>query len=431
MALIDRRTWLLSALGAGLATPALARQSATGSVRAGRLVDVQQGRVLTDQLVRFAGGRVVSVEPFSTAPSDGPMTDWSRMTVLPGLIDLHTHLVGADQSNNPAEPLLHSAADDVLNGVKNARNTLRAGFTTVRDVGVWRALTDVALKNAINAGQVPGPRMKCAGAYITIPGGGGEVTSLAPDVVIPEEMRAGVVRNEEEVRLKGRWLLQRGADFLKLIATGAVLTVGTEPGQIELSEGQIRAAVETAAEFKTFVAAHAHGAEGIKSAIRAGVRTVEHASLIDDEGIKMAKGKPVWLVMDIYNGDFIDEVGKRDGWPAETLRKNFETTEAQRVGFRKAVAAGVKVAFGTDAGVYPHGTNARQFAYMVRWGMTPMQAIQAATNVAAEAMMWPGEVGAIAPGHWADMVAVEGDPLADIRLLERVLAVMKGGELVA
>ena len=404
--------------------------AATGYVRAGRLVDVERGRVLVDQLVRFSAGRIMAVGPWAGAPADGPVTDWSGFTVLPGLIDLHTHMVGADQQPHPADPLVHTAAEDVLNGVRNARNTLRAGFTTVRDVGVWRGLTDVELRNAIDDGRIEGPRMRAAGAYITIPGGGGEVTGLAPDVLPPEDMRRGVVTGPEDVRLKARWLLQRRVDFLKLIVTGAVLTVGTEPGQMELSEAEIRAAVEVAREYRTFVAAHAHGAEGIKAAIRAGARTIEHASLIDDEAIAMARGRPVWLVMDIYNGDFIDEVGRRDGWPAETLRKNLETTELQRQGFRKAVAAGAKVAFGTDAGVFPHGLNARQFAYMVRFGMTPMQAIQSATVVAAEAMMWGDRVGAIAPGRFADMVAVDGDPLADITVLERVKAVMKGGEVV-
>ena len=431
MADLSRRAALLSALGAGaLSWGAMGFAEPTrGAVRAGRLIDVERGRVLEDQIIRFAEGRIVSVEPAGAAP-DERLIDWSRMTVLPGLIDLHTHMVGADQQSHPADPLVHTAAEDVLNGVRNARNTLRAGFTSVRDVGDWRGLTDVELRKAIDDGRVEGPRMKAAGAYITIPGGGGEVTGLAPDVTPPDEMRRGVATNDEDVRLKARWLLQRGADFLKLIATGAVLTVGTEPGQMELSESQIRTAVEVANEYRTFVAAHAHGAEGIVTAIRAGVRTVEHASLIDDAGIRLARDKPVWLVMDVYNGDYIEEVGTRDGWPAETLRKNRETTDVQRAGFRKAVAAGAKVAFGTDAGVFPNGLNARQFAYMVRHGMTSMQAIQAATVVAAEAAMWSKDVGAVAPGRYADLIAVEGDPLSDIRLLERVAGVIKGGQPV-
>ena len=409
------------------AAPAFAQ---TGFVRAGRLVDVVAGRVLTDQLIGFVDGRIVSVAPYDAAAATGPVTDWSAYTVLPGLIDMHTHLVGGDQGAHVADPLLTSAADDVLYGVRNARLTLDAGFTTVRDVGTWRALGDVSLRDAINDGRVEGPRMAVAGAYITTPGGGGEITGLAPDVVIPEEMRRGVVSSPADVRLRAAWLFQHHVDFLKLIVTGAVLTVGTEPGQMELTEEEVRVAVQEAAARHAFVAAHAHGAEGIKAAVRAGVRTIEHGSLIDDEAIALMRTRPVWLVADIYNGNYIDEVGTRDGWPAETLRKNRETTDAQREGFRRAVAAGVKIAYGTDSGVYPQGQNARQFPYMVRYGMTPMQAIQSATSVAAEAMGWSDRVGAVAPGRFADMIAVEGDPLQDIALLMDVKAVIKGGELV-
>ncbi|RZJ97128.1 MAG: amidohydrolase family protein [Brevundimonas sp.] len=409
------------------AAPAFAQ---TGFVRAGRLVDVVAGRVLTDQLIAFVDGRIVSVAPYDEAAATGPVTDWSGYTVLPGLIDMHTHLVGGDQGAHVADPLLTSAADDVLYGVRNARLTLNAGFTTVRDVGTWRALGDVSLRDAINDGRVEGPRMAVAGAYITTPGGGGEITGLAPDIVIPEEMRRGVVTSPADVRLRAAWLFQHHVDFLKLIVTGAVLTVGTEPGQMELTEEEVRVAVQEAAVRHAFVAAHAHGAEGIKAAVRAGVRTIEHGSLIDDEAIAMMRTRPVWLVADIYNGDYIDQVGTRDGWPAETLRKNRETTDAQREGFRRAVAAGVKIAYGTDSGVYPQGQNARQFPYMVRYGMTPMQAIQSATSVAAEAMGWSERVGAVAPGRFADMIAVDGDPLQDIALLMDVKAVIKGGELV-
>lgn len=411
-----------------VAAPAAAQ---TGYVRAGRLIDTERGRVLDDQLIHFVDGRVVSVAPYAEAPTDGPVTDWSAWTVLPGLIDMHTHLVGADQAAHVADPLVHSAAEDVLTGVRNARLTLQAGFTTVRDVGTWRGLTDVELRNAINDGRVVGPRMQVAGAYITIPGGGGEITGLAPDVVVPEEMRRGVVTNENDVRLRARYLFQNGVDLLKLIVTGAVLTVGTEPGQMELSEEQVRIAVQEANARGAFVAAHAHGAEGIKAAIRAGVRTIEHGSLMDDEGIAMMRGRPVWWIADIYNGDYIDEIGTRDGWPEETLRKNRDTTDVQREAFTRGVRAGVRIAYGTDVGVYPQGQNARQFPYMVRYGMTPMQAIQSATTVAAEAMGWEDQVGAVSPGHWADMIAVEGDPLQDIAVLMDVKAVIKGGELVA
>lgn len=417
----------------GLIVAALLAQPAAAAsqyVRAGRLIDVVAGRVLTDQLIRIDGERIASVEPWRSPPADGPVTDWSGYTVLPGFIDTHTHLADWGQTSNVAEPLLHSAQEVALVGARNARDTLRAGFTTVHDVGCYRAFTDVALRDAINRGDVPGPRMNVVGAYITVPGGGGEVTGLAPGIAVPDDMRVGVVRDVGEVRLNVDHLFQRGVDSIKLIATGAVLTSGTEPGRLELGEDEMRAAVDAAARNGGWVTAHAHGAEGIKAAIRAGVRAIEHASLIDDEGIALAKAKGVWLSMDIYNGDYIDTAGRAAGWPADQLRKNLETTDAQRQGFAKAVRAGVKISYGTDAGVYPHGQNGRQFAYMVRFGMTPMQAIQAATIRGAELLRWEKDVGAAAPGRYADLVAVAGDPLADIRLLESVVAVMKGGVLV-
>ena len=243
-------------------------------------------------------------------------------------------------------------------------------------------------------------------------------------------MRAGVVVDAADVTRKVAYLFQHGADSIKLIATGAVLASGTEPGQQELTEDEMHAAVIAAAAHGGWVTAHAHGAAGIKSAMRAGVRAIEHASLIDDEGIAMAKANGVYLDMDIYNGDYIEEVGRKEGWPADILRKNLDTTDAQREGFRKAVRAGVKLTFGTDAGVYPHGNNARQFKYMVKYGMSPMQAIQAATVTSAALLGWSDHVGAISPGHYADMIAVSKNPLANIAALESVEHVMKGGTVV-
>lgn len=423
----------MRALVLGLAILALASAPAwaeTRYVHAGRLVDTIAGEMLEDRLIRIDDGRITSVEPYSTPPAGAEVVDWSAFTVLPGLIDAHTHLADWGQSNNVAEPLLHSAQEIALIGVHHARLTLAAGFTSVRDVGTFRGLGDVALRDAIADGWVPGPRMWVAGAYLTVPGGGGEVTGLAPDAVVPADMRLGVVRNAGEAREKARYLFQHGVDFLKLIATGAVLAEGTEPGALELSEEELAAAVAVAGQHGSYATAHAHGAEGIKTAIRAGVRSIEHASLIDAEGIRLAREAGTWLVMDIYNGDYIEEVGTRDGWPADMLRKNEETTDAQREGFSAAVEAGVRIAYGTDAGVFPHGANARQFAYMVRYGMSPMQAIQAATTSAAELMGASADVGAVAPGRFADLIAVAGDPLADISVLERVDHVIKGGTLV-
>jgi imidazolonepropionase-like amidohydrolase len=368
-------------------------------VRAGRLIDVVAGRVLNDQLIRIDDGRFAEIRPYAegVAPA-ASLTDWSAYTVLPGLMDMHTHIIGDVNWSNSAAPLMSSQARDALLGAANARATLHAGFTTVRDVGAYRAFTDVALRDAINAGLVEGPRMYVSGAYITVTRGGGEVTGLSPDVVIPDEFRRGVADNADQVRQRVRELLSGGADQIKVIATGAVLTSGTTPGASEYSEAELRAAVEEAGERGVYVAAHAHGAEGIHRAVRAGVRSIEHGSYLDAEAIRLMRRRPVWFVADVYNGDYIDEIGRRDGWPEEILRKNAETTQTQRDGFRAAVRAGVRIAFGTDAGVFPHGQNARQFAYMVANGMTPMQAIQSATINSAEMMGRADDIGSVRAG---------------------------------
>lgn len=399
-------------------------------VETGRLVDVAAGKVLSGQCISIDNQKITSVAPCGPTPDVSERLDWSGFTVLPGLIDLHTHLADAGQSADLGLPLKTSPAATALIGAHNARLTLEAGFTTVRDVGTYRGLTDVALKNAINAGQVPGPRMFVAGAYITIPKGGGELNGVIDNEKLPADMRLGVSNTPQEAAGKTDYLIAKGADFIKMIATGAVLAIGTEPGEPELTEAQMRFVVEAAKPNGIYVTAHAHGAIGIKNAIRAGVRSIEHASLIDDEALAMAKAAGTWLVMDIYNGDYIDDIGTKEKWPEEYLRKNRETTDVQRAGFTKAVKMGVKIAYGTDSGVYPHGGNAKQFAYMVRYGMTPVQAIQSATIRAAELLGKESELGSIAPGRLADLVAVEGDPLEDVRVLENVAHVMKDGALV-
>jgi imidazolonepropionase-like amidohydrolase len=401
-------------------------------VRAGKVIDVERGRVLNDQMIRIDGERIVAVGDYKAdANTGGRWLDWSAYTVLPGLMDMHTHLADFESSAEIAAPLYTSAADAALQGVDNARRTIRAGFTTVRDVGCYRAFTDVALRNAINRGIVEGPRMFVVGAYITVSGGGGEVTGFAPDVVVPADMRRGVANSELEIRQHVRELIRGGATFIKVIATGAVLTAGTTPGAAEYSEAEIHAAVEEAAQYGIFVAAHAHGAEGIKRAVRAGVRSIEHGSYLDDEGIALMKKHGTWLVADIYNGDYIAEVGRRDHWSEEILRKNDETTQTQRDGFAKAVKAGVRIAYGTDSGVYPHGDNGRQFAYMVRYGLTPMDAIRAATLNSAQLLAKEKELGSIATGKFADLIAVEGDPISDIDKLRQVRGVIKAGRPIS
>lgn len=443
-----RRARLLALCLAFSPAPVLAEQL---YIEAGHLVDVTAGTVRTGQCIHIVQHGIESVAPCGETPKNARRIDWSDLTVLPGLMDLHTHLADAGQNSDIALPLNTSPSETALIGAHNARLTLEAGFTTVRDVGTYRGLTDVVLRNAINKGLVPGPRMFVAGAYITIPKGGGELNGVIPNEQLPADMRLGVASTPEQAKAKTEFLIANGADFIKTIATGAVLAIGTEPGEPEMTEAQLRAVVEAGKgkgparpmrnaprdalivpvqPTDIFVTAHAHGAVGIKNAIRAGVRSIEHASLIDDEALAMAKKAGTWLVMDIYNGDYINDIGTKEGWPEEYLRKNRETTDIQREGFAKAVKMGVKIAYGTDSGVYPHGLNARQFAYMVRYGMTPMQAIQSATIRAAELLDKDDQLGSIAPGYTADLVAVKGDPLTDIRVLENVAHVVKDGVLV-
>jgi imidazolonepropionase-like amidohydrolase len=406
----------------------------TTVVQCGHVVDVVRTEVLDDHDVVVVDDRVAEVRPRGPVPSGATVVDRTSSWVVPGLIDCHAHLIGdLDDGHGYAGLVMSTGAQDVLTGVRNARDTLHAGVTTVRDVGSFRAFTDVALRDAIDRGWVVGPRMLCSGAYVTVRGGGGDITGLAPDVdaVLPRELRYGVVTTVDDVRDAVRRLVHGGAGLIKVIATGAVLTEGTSPGAPELTEEQLRAAVEEAALYDVKVAAHAHGAEGIVRAVRAGVHSIEHGSLIDDECIALMVERGTWLVADIYNGDYIAETGTRDGWNAETMRKNAETTDAQRAGFRKAVAAGVRIAYGTDSGVYPHSDSARQLPYLVRYGLTPMQALQAATVRAAECLGWSDRVGALEPGRYADLVAVDTDPFADdLAAFAAPSLVMKGGTVV-
>ena len=398
-----------------------------------RVIDTERGESLRDRAVVVAGERVEGLIAATDVP-DGPrVIALEGSTLLPGLMDAHSHLIGLQDAGQGYSSLVtRSGAQEALTGVKNARDTLLSGFTTVRDVGTFRAFVDVALREAIEAGWVEGPRMQCAGAYVTCPGGGGDLTGLAPDVdaVVPRELRFGVTSGVDQMRSNVRQILRYGADFIKVLATGAVLTSGTDPGLPEFTEAELRAAVEECTLAQTFVAAHAHGAEGIKRAVRAGVRSIEHGSLMDDEAIEMMAAHGTYLVADMYDGDYMLEEGPALGYTEEVLGKTRLTNDAQREGFTKCVKAGVRIANGTDSGITPHGWNARNLSLYVRFGLTPMQAIQSATRWAAELMGWEDRVGTIAPSMYADLIAVPGDPADDITLLEDVPFVMKGGRIV-
>lgn len=397
-------------------------------IRAGKLLDVESGRLLTNQLILVRGSKIEAVGEHVTIPPGATVIDLSRLTVLPGLIDCHTHLADLP-FEEPLLVLQKSAAETAYAVIPNARATLLAGFTTVRDMGVYRAFNDVALRDAIAQGNVIGPRMFVAGAYITISEGAGAMTGLAPDMKLPWDLHFGEANSPWEVRQKVRELAHRGADHIKILSTGAVLTHGSNPKSVEFTPEELQAAVDEARNFGLRVAAHAHAAEGIKNAIRAGAASVEHATLIDDEGIALAKEHGTYLDMDIYDEECIQGQGKNSATPADFLEHDRGLGELHRQNFTKAVRAGVKLSFGTDAGVCPHGINARQFAFMVKYGMTPLQAIRSATISAADLLGKSELFGSLQAGKYADIIAVSGNPLEDIRVLERVSFVMKEGKV--
>src|SRR5471030_44519 len=411
----------------GAAAPSFADSPKVVAIRAGKLVDVVAGTVFKDQTIIITGERITSVGPSASAkvPAGAQLIDLSSQTVLPGLIDMHTHLTG-DPYLGGYNALGVSDTRAALYGVRAARKTLEAGFTTVRNVGA-SGFGDVALRDAINDGDFIGPRMRTAGYAIGIQGGHCDENLLPPDMKFTSR---GVADGPWEARAKVREMAKYGADVIKICASGGVLSKGDEPGAQQYTLEEMQAIVGEAHKLGRKVAAHAHGTSSIRDAILAGVDSIEHASLIDDEGIKLAREHGTYLVMDIYDDDFILQEGAKAGMLPESIVKEKALGQLQRDNFRKAHAAGVKIAFGTDAGVYPHGDNARQFYYMVKYGMTTMQAIQAATVSAADLLGWQDKVGSITAGKYADIIAVKGDPLADPSELTKVDFVMKGGVVV-
>jgi len=411
-------------------TPPYADSRERLAIHAGNVLDVETGATLPDRTILVDDGRIEAVLTGDQAVPEGtPVLDLAGLTVLPGLIDTHSHLIG-DIHGAEVPATTTSAAEEVLLGVRHARETIHAGFTTVRDVGPFRAFTDCALRDAIDRGDVEGPRMQCAGAYITAPWGGGEVVGLAHDIRLPEDLRFGVVTSPDEVRDRVRRLLIGGATVIKCIGTGAVLTKGGVPGAAELTEAELRVAVEEAASYGAFVAVHAHGSEGARRAIRAGARSVEHGSMLDRETIAMLVDSGTYLGVDLFDGEWALEAGDGLGWSADNMRKLRESMETGIAAFRWATEAGARITYSTDSGVYPHALVGSQFETYVRYGMSSLAAIRSATVVAAECLGWDDRVGTLRAGRLADLVAVDGDPLEDVSVLARPTVVLKGGRVV-
>jgi imidazolonepropionase-like amidohydrolase len=403
-------------------------------VKAGRLFDGTGDSTLPDRVIVIEGEKIKALGSSGeiAIPSGAEVIDLSKATVLPGLIDAHTHLGSRadryDEINKFKDTPNHSAFAAVL----HARKTLEAGFTTVRDVGSKPFLA-VDLRDAIDEGFLVGPRIVASGPGISITGGHGDLNKFAPQVhvsMFPEERDFKIADGIDQVRHVVRAQIKHGVDVIKVHASGGVLSRGDSPGAPQYSVEELRVLVEEAHAAGRKVAAHAHGAQGIKNAVIAGVDSIEHGSLIDDEGIKLMLAKGTWLVADIYNDDYLLGKAVEFHLPQESIDKEKAIGQLQRDNFAKAVKAGVKVAYGTDSGVYPHGDNAKQFYYMVKYGLTPAQAIRSATSDAAELLGKGATVGKIAPGYYADLIAVEKDPLADVKVLEQVGFVMKGGSVV-
>jgi len=417
-----------SALGLALMSFPLFASAAgaqTLMVKADRMLDVEAGRYVADPLITIVDGKVERVESGGQAPAGSEVVDWTGFTILPGLIDMHVHLDGRPEIRGYSTLAFSDRFWTVI-AASNAQKMLHAGFTTVRDLGSDDYNT-VGLDQAIEEGWFQGPRIVSAAHSLGATGGHCDSTYLPPSF---EQTSPAVGDGPDELRKRVREQRKYGAEIIKACATGGVFSRNTEPGQQQLSLEEMTAIVEEANRWGLRTAAHAHGAEGIKDAIRAGFTTIEHASLVDDEGIRLAREHGTFFSMDIFNTEYTLANGTRFGVLEENLRKEREVGTRQRENFRKAHAAGVRMVFGSDAGVMPHENVGGQFRVMVEYGMTPLEAIRAATANAAQALGQEGQVGTIEPGAWADLIAVDGDPLADPRELAEVDHVVKGGEVI-
>jgi imidazolonepropionase-like amidohydrolase len=394
------------------------------AIRAARLVDGRGGPPLQNAVILIDSTRITAVGVDLAIPAGTRVIDLGQATVLPGLIDCHTHITSGDPGDYYEGLFRRSPIDYAVAAPTFARRTLEAGFTTVRDVGAAEFI-DVALRRAIDSGLVVGPRMQVATLTVGATGGHGDVVGFSPYIKFGQF--SGLADGVDEIRKLVRFEVKNGADLIKLLASAGVLSEEQSVGAPQFSQEEMNAVVQEATMWGRKVAAHAHGAEAIKRAVRAGVASIEHGSLIDDEGIRLMKEHGTFLVADIYNDDYILAEYKRLRFPDRILEKERQIGKLQRENFRRAVHAGVKIAYGTDAGVFPHGWNGKQFAAMVRYGLTPMQAIQSATQSAAELLGWADMVGTVSKGRYADVIAVDGDPLKDVTELERVTFVMKGG----
>jgi imidazolonepropionase-like amidohydrolase len=410
-----------------LASAALTAQDpnqGTTLVRAARIIDGRGGTPLSNAAILIRGDKIERIGPAASLRGDKTI-DLGSATVLPGLIDLHTHLTDEVGTNWERALLTTTPGKAAIFGAKNARDTLMAGFTTCRDMGPTWPYVDVDLKYAIEKGAMPGPRLMVAGNYVSATGGAGDARqfSIYVDVPIVQNLADGV----DAVRRAVRTNFKNGADFVKILATGAVMSQGIPPGAQQYSDEELAVAVEEAKRWGRFVAAHAHGTEGIKAALRAGVRTIDHGSMLDEEGAQLLKQKGAWFAPTLYVGQAILEDNKALNIPAHQVEREKMMTGTQEKAFKIALAQKLPIAFATDAGVFPHGRNAREFALRVGLGQSPMAAIEGATRIAAEAIGWSDRVGTLEAGRFADLIAVSGDPIADITELERVKFVMKGG----